>query len=262
MSRILVFDSGVGGLSVLKELRAALPGASLIFVADNAAFPYSAWEAAALGDHVVDLFGHLITAHAPDLCVIACNTASTLVLPPLRARFAVPFVGTVPAIKPAAEQTRSGRISVLATSGTVKRDYTRALIRDFAAACEVTLVGSSRLAALAEAKLAGEPVDAAEIAAEIAPAFQQRDGRRTDQIVLACTHYPLLLAEFAAAAPWPVNWVDPAPAIARRAAQVLADRAVSGEKGADLAVFTAPQKVAPALRRTLADFRLALAGDV
>ncbi len=125
--------------------------------------------------------------------VVACNTASTLVLGPLRARFSdLPFVGTVPAIKPAALASRSRLLSVLATPGTVARDYTRGLIREFAGDCEVTLVGSRRLAGLAERALRGEPVADTDIAAEIAPAFVERDGRRTDQIVLACTHFPLL----------------------------------------------------------------------
>ena len=124
--------------------------------------------------------------------VIACNTASTLVLPPLRERFAVPFVGTVPAIKPAAEQTKSGVVAVLATPGTMKRDYTRELIRSFAQSCHVRLVGAPELARLAEARMRGEPVDREAIANQIAPCFVEMDGRRTDIVVLACTHYPFL----------------------------------------------------------------------
>src|SRR6202012_943393 len=121
--------------------------------------------------HVVALMGGLIATYRPDLVVIACNTASTLVLPQLRARFAVPFVGTVPAIKPACAASRSKRVSVLGTKATVAREYTRALIRDFAQGCDVTLVGSAELASLAEAALNGAEVGDPEIAAELAPCF-------------------------------------------------------------------------------------------
>src|SRR5690606_31075959 len=134
----------------------------------------------------------LVERHAPDLVVIACNTASTLALPVLRKRFSIPFVGTVPAIKPAAAMSRSGRISVLATPGTVARDYTRELIAAHAGHCAVTLVGSARLAGHAERELRGDPVTDAEIAAELAPCFVADAGGRTDVVVLACTHYPLL----------------------------------------------------------------------
>ena len=148
---------------------------------------------------VVPLMAELIAAHAPDIVVIACNTASTLVLPHLRARFTVPFVGTVPAIKPACGASKSRLVSVLGTEATVKREYTRALIRDFGQGCDVTLVGSAQLPSIAEAALHEKPVDDADIAREIAPCFVDRDGRRTDTIVLACTHFPLLLDRLRAA---------------------------------------------------------------
>jgi glutamate racemase len=152
--------------------------------------------------------------------VIACNTASTLVLPHLRARFPVPFVGTVPAIKPACAQSVTRRVTVLGTEATVSREYTRALIRDFANGADVALVGSARLAAFAEAELHGAPVDDDLIAQEITSCFIDADGRRTDTIVLACTHYPLLLDRLARLSPWPAAFIDPAPAIARRVADL------------------------------------------
>ena len=156
---ILVFDSGLGGLTVLREIERARPDAALTYVADDVFFPYGAQEEAALVARVVALIGTLIADHAPDLVVIACNTASTLVLPHLRERYTVPFVGTVPAIKPACAASRNKRVSVLGTQATVKREYTRALIRDFGQGCDVKLVGSARLAGIAEAALRGEPVD-------------------------------------------------------------------------------------------------------
>jgi glutamate racemase len=220
VSRLLVFDSGVGGLSVAREIRKALPAAEIVYVADDAAFPYGDWEEPALTEHVVTLVGGLIKIMAPAAVVIACNTASTLVLTPLRALHTVPFVGTVPAIKPAAAQSRSGLVSVLGTFGTMQREYTRALIQEFAASCHVRLVGSANLASLAEAHMRGEHVDDAAIWSEIEPAFVERDGARTDVVVLACTHYPFLAGHFAHLARWPVTWIDPAPAIARRVAGI------------------------------------------
>ena len=221
MTRLLVFDSGIGGLSVAREIRRALSAAEMIYVADDAGFPYGERDHAELTARVLGLMEGLVRRFRPDGVVIACNTASTLVLPPLRARFDIPFVGTVPAIKPAAEQTRSGLISVLATPGTMQRDYTRGLIESFAGNCAVRLVGSADLAPLAESFMRGEPVDDVAILTEIAPAFVEHDGRRTDIVVLACTHYPFLIEPFTRLAPWPVAWIDPAPAIARRVVDVL-----------------------------------------
>lgn len=221
MTRLLVFDSGVGGLSVAGEIRRALPKAEMIYVADDAGFPYGGLDDAALIDRVVGVLAELIEQYLPDAVVIACNTASTLVLPPLRARFTIPFVGTVPAIKPAAARTRSGLISVLATPGTMRRDYTRELVDSFAGDCHVQLVGCPTLASLAETHMRGEALDMAAVRAEVLPAFVELDGKRTDVIALACTHYPFLAAELEQIAPWPVTWIDPAPAIARRVTDVV-----------------------------------------
>ena len=256
--KLLTFDSGIGGLSVARVIRHVLPGATIDYVADDAGFPYGDWPEAALTDHVVALVGELIARHRPDAVVIACNTASTLVLPPLRARFSLPIVGTVPAIKPAAAETRSGLVSVLATAGTIRRDYTRDLIRRFAGDCDVTLVGAARLAPLAEAHMRGESVDEAEIRAEIAPAFVEKDGKRTDTVVLACTHFPFLANAFMRAAAWPVAWIDPAPAIARRAATVLGAVADAGPGGGQ-AWLTSGKPWPAALAPVLAEIGLSAA---
>ena len=249
--RILVFDSGLGGLTVFAPVAEARPEAELLYVADDAYFPYGDLSEEALVGRVVGLMGELVARWRPDLVVIACNTASTLVLEPLRRRFpALPFVGTVPAIKPAALASRSRLVSVLATPGTVARDYTRALIREFAGDCEVTLVGSGRLAGLAERTLRGEAVDPAEIAAEIAPCFVARQGRATDHVVLACTHFPLLSEAFRAAAPWEVAFVDPAPAIARRVDALLGP-ATGRRTQAPQAVFTSGAAAPAALQKAL-----------
>ena len=220
---ILVFDSGLGGLTVLREIVAARPDAHYVYVADDAFFPYGHHGEEQIIARVVPLVGRLIEAHAPDLVTIACNTASTLVMAHLRAAYTVPFVGTVPAIKPACASSKTKRVSVLGTRGTVKREYTHGLIRDFAQGCEVTLVGSPELASLAEAALNGKTVGDADIVAEIAPCFVGGEdvSARTDTVVLACTHYPLLLDRLTKLAPWPVDWIDPAPAIARRVVDLI-----------------------------------------
>jgi glutamate racemase len=222
---ILIFDSGLGGLTVFREVAAARPGARYVYVADDAGFPYGNQAEDALVARIIDVLGQAIEKHAPDLVVIACNTASTLALAELRRRFSVPFVGTVPAIKPACAQSTSKRVTVLGTQATVSREYTHTLIREFAGDCDVKLVGSQRLATFAEAEFVGAPVIDRDIEREIAACFIDVDARRTDTVVLACTHYPLLLDRFRAVAPWPVEWLDPAPAIARRVADLLRDRA-------------------------------------
>ena len=221
---ILVFDSGLGGLTVLREIVKARPDAHYVYVADDAFFPYGHHGEDEIIARVVPLIGELIAARSPDLVVIACNTASTLVMSHLRERYQVPFVGTVPAIKPACAKSKTKRVSVLGTKGTVKREYTRTLIRDFAQGCDVTLVGSGELASLAEAALSGTEVGDDEIAAELAPCFvgdHDDPLARTDTVVLACTHYPLLMERLVALAPWQVEWIDPAPAIARRVVDLL-----------------------------------------
>ncbi len=218
---ILVFDSGLGGLTVHAEIVKALPDARYIYIADDAAFPYGRLTPEVCAARVVEVIGHLIARFQPDIAVIACNTASTVALPALRAAFAIPFVGTVPAVKPAAALSQSRMISILGTPGTVSREYTHDLIIQHASDCRVSLVGAPNLARLAEAYLRGEAVSDADVLAEIAPCFKEKDGARTDAIALACTHYPLLLDVYRRVAPWEVTWVDPAPAIARRVVNLL-----------------------------------------
>lgn len=221
---ILMFDSGIGGLTVLREARVLMPEHRFVYVADDAAFPYGDWEEQALNERIVALFGDLIEQHRPRIVVIPCNTASTLSLANLRAAYPeTPFVGTVPAIKPAAERTRSGLVSVLATPGTVKRQYTRDLIGKWAQKCHVRLVGSTELARLAETYMREGFVDEEAVRAEIEPCFVERDGKRTDIVVLACTHYPFLANRMRKTAPWPVDWIDSGEAIARRALSLLGE---------------------------------------
>lgn len=219
---VLVFDSGIGGLTVLREARVLMPERRFVYVADDAGFPYGSQPETALKKRILSLFDRLLPACRPALCIIACNTAFTLAGADLRGRFAdMTFVGTVPAIKPAAERTRSGLVSVLATPGTVRRHYTHDLIQSYASRCEVQLVGSDVLAGVAEAYIRGEPVTDDLIGAEIGACFVSRGSARTDIVVLGCTHYPFLVNVFRRLAPWPVDWLDPAEAIARRARSLL-----------------------------------------
>lgn len=215
---ILVFDSGVGGLSVLAALRERLPGCDYVFACDNAAFPYGTKAEPELVERVAQVVGGLVRHETPELVVIACNSASTVALPRLRERLAQPVIGVVPAIKPAALSSATKVIGLLGTPGTVNRRYTHQLIAEFAPDCRVVSLGSTRLVEIAELALRGVAPDVTELAAIIAPLFADP---ALDTLVLACTHFPLLAAELAAAAPRRVRWIDSGDAIARRAATLL-----------------------------------------
>jgi glutamate racemase len=253
---ILVFDSGLGGLTVFREITKTHPGARFVYAADDAFFPYGRHAEAELRTRVVAVIAQFISTYEPEIVVIACNTASTIVLTDLRLRFKVPFVGTVPAIKPACAASRSKLVSVLGTEATVGREYTKVLIQNFAQGCEVTLVGSAKLASIAEAGLVQSAISDASVAAEIAPCFVEEGVRRTDIVVLACTHYPLLGDRLERNAPWPVDWIDPAPAIARRVCDLLppvpSDRQ-DGRLDAQ-AVFTSGRIPSASLNAALASF--------
>lgn len=215
---ILVFDSGIGGLTVLREARVLIPERNFLFVADDAAFPYGDWPEADLKSHLLELFNNLLNKYDPELCVIACNTAFTLAGADLRKAFpAMTFVGTVPAIKPAAEKTYTGMVSVLATPATVQREYTYDLIKSFAQDCEINLVGAPNLAKIAELYIRGKKIDYDLVQDEINSCFiKKSEYKKTDIIVLACTHYPFVVNIMRKLAPWPVDWLDPAHAIAKR----------------------------------------------
>ena len=247
---ILVFDSGVGGLSVLAPTRALLPQAPIVYAADSAAFPYGTRSEAEIAARVPALLGRLVERYRPRLAVIACNTASTIALDAVRAALDIPVVGTVPAIKPAAELSRSRVIGVLGTAATVRQPYVDDLAARFAADCSVIRHGSKELVELAEAKLAGAAIDPAAIAAALAPMRAAGHGDAIDVVVLACTHFPLLAGEIAAA--WPgISLVDGGPGIARRIAYLTAAQAWPDVPPPGIAIFTAPPppRLAPALAR-------------
>ncbi len=217
-SPILIFDSGVGGLSVLAEVRALLPQASLLYAADNAWHPYGTRSETDIAARVPALLGRLAERYRPRIIVIACNTAATIALATVRAALDLPIVGTVPAVKPAALASQTRVIGVLGTAATVRQPYVDALIAEFASDCTVLRLGSAELVAVAEAKLRGTPPDPAQVKVIMDGLYTQKDGERIDQLVLACTHFPLLRAEIAAAGPAGVTLVDSGQGIARRTA--------------------------------------------
>jgi len=221
MTHALVFDSGVGGLSVAAELRALMPDLYLTYVADDEFRPYGAKTEAQLKTRLPGLLQTLVLAVKPDCVVLACNTASTTALREIREVLDIPVIGVVPAVKPAALQSVTKTIAVLGTPGTVQRKYVDELIKAHARDCHVILRGSEILVALAEDKLAGRPVSKVHMRAEIAPMFAAKRGDEIDTVVLACTHFPLLLDELMAAAPRGINWIDSGAAIARRTKSVL-----------------------------------------
>jgi len=220
---VLVFDSGVGGLSVVSDVRTRLPETYLSYAADDAFRPYGSKTESQLRARLPGLLATLVHMLDPDVLVIACNTASTTALPSIRTAVKIPVIGVVPAIKPAAEDSVTKAIGVLGTPGTVRRKYVDDLIADFAPDCHVLLQGSTRLVAEAERKLAGQTVNVDVVREEIAPLFAGRVGADVDGVVLACTHFPLLRDELRAAARQSVNWIDSGEAIARRLEDVLSE---------------------------------------
>ncbi len=213
--KALIFDSGVGGLSVYREIQARLPQVSYTYLFDNAAYPYGELAQETLLQRVDMLITQLVAEQGFDIVVIACNTASTVVLPCLREKLSIPVVGVVPAIKPAS-MLASKAVGLIATPATITRQYTHDLIRDFSSDKNVELLGSTRLVDMAEEKLRGKAVDMDELASILSPLRQQ-----IDVAVLGCTHFPLIKEEIQAVLGKDVMLVDSGEAIARRVQDLL-----------------------------------------
>jgi len=235
---LLFFDSGVGGLSVLEPTRALLPNAPFIYVADNAGYPYGKRSEAEIASRVPALLGRLVERFHPRLAVIACNTASTIALDHVRSALDLPVVGTVPAIKPAAELSKTRVIGVLGTEATVRQPYVDNLAREFASDCTIIRHGSPELVDLAEAKLAGEDVGIEAVRTAAQPLFDGAGGNRIDVGVLACTHFPLLREELEAAFPG-IRWIDGGPGIARRIAYLTREQPWPTDASEGVMIFTA-----------------------
>ena len=235
---LLIFDSGVGGLSVAGAIREALPQAPLVYVADAAGYPYGTKPASLIEARVPALLGRLAERFDPQLVVIACNTASTIALDAVRAALDLPIVGTVPAIKPAAALSKTRTVGVLGTEATVRQPYVDRLAAEFAADCRVIRHGSAELVDLAEADLRGDHADRETYAQVLQGLLGQEGGEGIDTIVLACTHFPLVEKELADAAPRPLAFVDGKEGIARRVAFLTREREWSGQAPRHRAFFT------------------------
>lgn len=250
---LLIFDSGVGGLSVVGAVRVLLPTAPIVYAADSAFYPYGTKRAEEIDARVPALLGRLAERYDPELIVIACNTASTIALDTVRSALDLTIVGTVPAIKPAAAMSKSRVIGVLGTNATVVQPYVDRLAAEFAADCTILRHGSARLVELAEASLRGQENHLDEYRAILDGLLSQPGGAEMDTVVLACTHFPLVEAQLAAAAPRPLTFVDGKEGIARRVAWWTRDIEWPEAAGDDLALFTGrdfdPRPLEPALAR-------------
>lgn len=257
---ILFFDSGVGGLSILAPARAMLPTASIVYAADSAGFPYGTKSEAEIAARVPALLGRLVERYRPRLAVIACNTASTIALSHVRAALDIPVVGTVPAIKPAALASKSRVFGVLGTDATVRQPYVDRLAAEHGADCTVLRHGCAALVELAEAKLRGEPLDPAIARAALAGLTDQPGGDAMDVVALACTHFPLVQDELAAAALQnigrPLTFVHGGEGIARRIAFLTQGQVWPAAPSPGIAVFTRVDDKVRALAPALAEYGL------
>ncbi|MDR0219707.1 MAG: glutamate racemase [Enterobacteriaceae bacterium] len=250
---ILVFDSGVGGLSVYQEIRQLLPDLHYIYAFDNGGFPYGEKTEEVVIERVVKIVDEIQRRHSLAIVVIACNTASTVSLPALRERFSFPIVGVVPAIKPAVKLTCNRVVGLLATRATINRSYTKELITQFAADCQVHAIGSAELVMLAERKLHGETIPLVELEKVLKPWLRMKEP--PDTVILGCTHFPLLAKELSQVLPDGTRLIDSGAAIARRIAWLIKNREnLSSTTENDLAYCTEIAPESESLRPVLCDY--------
>jgi len=242
---LLLFDSGVGGLSVLDAVRLVLPTAPIVYVADSGGYPYGIKSEAEIAARVPALLGRLAERYRPRLIVIACNTASTIALAGVRAALNLPIVGTVPAIKPAAERSRTRAIGVLGTDATVRQPYVDRLTAEFASDCTVVRHGSAKLVELVEAELRGEHGDTNDYRAVLAGLLDRPGGDAIDTVVLACTHFPLVTERLSEVSPRPLMFVHGADGIARRVVTLTHGQPWPEVVPDGIAVFTSDIDVEP-----------------
>jgi len=216
MSNILVFDSGVGGISVVREIKQLLPNVSIDYLFDNLFYPYGELDEESLINRLSSLLSVLVEKTDPQLIVIACNSASTIALPALRKLFDIPIVGVVPAIKPASALSKSKVIGLLATQGTVTRDYIDDLAQTHAANCQLVSVGSNELVEMAEQTFRGITPNAKRLAQICDPIFE-----KADVMILGCTHFPLLIQTLKQVCPHHIVLIDSGYAIAQRVMELL-----------------------------------------
>ncbi|MES1926619.1 glutamate racemase [Salinisphaera sp. T31B1] len=255
---LLVFDSGVGGLSILAHIRRQLPKLPVVYAMDTAGYPYGERDDADLRARIPDVLARLTDRYRPRMVVVACNTASTIALDAVRQRLSVPVVGTVPAIKTAAERTASRVVGILGTAATVRQRYTDDLARRFASGCRVVRHGAPALVEYVEARLAGRGYDTHAPLMALAGLLEQPDGERIDTVVLACTHFPLVRSPLEAACPRPLAFVDSGRGIAARVAALIGDcPAMEAPRRPDVVVTTADIEPLNDVRPLLARYGLA-----
>jgi glutamate racemase len=223
-------DSGIGGLPYLAFTRRMLPGERYVYAADRENFPYGEKTPKEITDAVTALTARLVEREHPRLVVVACNTASVVSLAELRARFPVPFVGVVPAVKPAASLSRRKSVGVLATQRTVEGEYLRDLIERHAGGCRVESFPAGDLVSFVEREMHRcGPEERAERVRREARGFRDAG---LDTVVLACTHFLHLEVEFRAELGAGVEIVDSRGGVARQIARLLAEgRGGSGGQG-------------------------------
>lgn len=249
-SPVLIFDTGVGGLTVYDALREILPQAPVIFAADYAGMPYGMKTEPQVAARVAGLLGRMAERYQPRLACIACNTASTIALSMVREVLEIPIVGTVPAIKPAAALTRSGTIGLIGTKATIRQAYVDRLEADFANGTKLLRIAAPDFVGLAEAKLRGEPVDLAPVRAIADELRMIPGGDQIDALVLACTHFPLLSDELAEVFGPDVALIDGAQGIARRIVHLLEGQEFSSH-GPNRFIVTGPVERAQGLEAAL-----------
>lgn len=252
--RVLVFDSGVGSLSIGAAIHQLIPQANLLYAMDHGGFPYGEWQEESLVTHICQAVSKVLQRHPADILVMACNSASTAVLPALRSMLSIPVIGVVPAIKPAAQRSHSGVIGLLATPGTVARAYTAQLIQDFASHCCVIPVGSRILAPAIES-LFWHDDDIDEVLLQIKVALSKHPrAAEMDTVVLACTHFPLVQKPLSKLLP-NLAWIDSGEAIARRVAHVINELNLSFNsdtgKGLQEVLILGEESATPILKRRL-----------
>lgn len=211
-----VFDTGVGGLTILHEMLRELPDERFVYFGDTGNCPYGVRperEIQALSIAAV----RVLVDHGAKIIVVACNTASVSALKELREAFTIPIVGVVPAVKPAAERTRVGRVGVAATEASARGDYLKRLIAEHANGTEVLAAGCPQLVTLVEAGQLDGPAVEAVVREYISPLLDAG----IDELVLGCTHFPALRPVFERVAGPGVELIDSGAAIARQARRIL-----------------------------------------
>ena len=251
---VVIFDSGVGALPILELIQKNDPQHPIIWLCDNAARPYGDKSDSYIINRATKIFQYLTQKYPVELSIISCNTASTLVLPTLRQTFGPPFVGVVPALKPAASISQSKKLGLLATPATINRSYISDLIATHASHCSVIKLGCTKLVQMAEEKVLGIPPDINAIKEIISPFFADAS-QAPDTIVLGCTHFPLLIPELKRAAPKTVNWIDSCEAIYSRF-QSLVQQITDTVPASNHVIFTDKLTVTPEVKTMFEKYQL------